>query len=90
MSREDDLNSLDFMVSALTNTIYMSKTKPMKNKGQFEVVGTKVDVTDKVIKAVYEWFMKECKKDKHHEITFGATNGRLVYTPQELIDKEAE
>lgn len=86
MTREEDLNSLDFIVSALTNTIYMGKTKAEGNHRR--VTGTKVDVTDKTIKVVYEWFMKECEKGKHHEITFGSTNGRLVYTPQDLLDKE--
>ena len=85
MSREDDLKSLDFMVSPLTNTIYMAKTKPLKKEGQFVVTGTKVDVTDKVIKAVFEWFMAECEEGKHHQISFGENFGTLTYRPKELI-----
>jgi hypothetical protein len=90
MGREEDLKSLNFMVSPLTNTIYMTKTKPLQKEGQFLAVETKIDVTNKVVKAVFEWFMGACEEGTTHEISFGDAFGTLTYSPKECVNIKQE
>ena len=80
------MEDLSFMVSPLTNTIYMAKTKPLEKEGQFVVIGDKIDVTDNVIRVVFEWFMKECENGTIHEVTFGSKFGKLTYTPSPILE----
>ena len=89
MNKKEEYDNLNFMVSPLTNTIYMSKIKPLKKEGQFVSIGTKVDVTDKVIKTVFEWFMAKAKYEegKHYQISFGENFGTLTYTTKKELNK---
>ena len=54
------------MVSDITHTIYYGKVKEVK-KGVYESVGTREDVTEEAIRAVFEWFMKNFQDNEPNE-----------------------
>ena len=75
-------------VSPLTNTIFIGKSKKLKN-GVFEWVGEKHDITDDAIRAVFEWFMNNYKnneQNKAYEIRY--TNCPYVLTM--TLDKDGD
>lgn len=51
------------MVSDITHTIYYGKVKEVEN-GVFKSVGSREDVTDEAIRAVFEWFMKNIQDNE--------------------------
>ena len=64
----------NIVVSDITNEIYLCNTRPVKgHEGLVECVGQKVDVTDKAIKAVYQWFLNHCKEEESgfYQIRYG-------------------
>lgn len=68
-----------FGVSPITNTIYYGTQDTEKHMW----IGQKIDVTDDVIAAVYEWFMgnmedSEGKKKEEYQITYPSTEFELV------------
>jgi hypothetical protein len=81
----------EFGVSPLTGIIYMGKTKALKGGPNDRVWTTKTDVTDAVIKAVYEWFMFQAKNNKEQPGRYGISYGKygkLVYQAPELEDEK--
>ena len=63
-----------FGVSPLTNTIYYGTQNKEKNMW----TGKKEDVTDDVIRVVYEWFMGNMDGKEEYSITYPSTNFELV------------
>jgi hypothetical protein len=63
-----------FGVSPITNTIYYGTQDHVKHIW----TGKKEDVTDKVIAAVYEWFMGNMDGNEEYSITFPSTEFELV------------
>ena len=56
------------MVSALSNRIYLTNVRQdKKNPSLFIATGEKQDYTDEAIRAVFEWFMNNCKDDNAYE-----------------------
>ena len=68
-----------FGVSPITNTIYYGTQDTEKKMW----VGTKEDVTDDVIRAVYEWFMGNMEGKQEYSITFPSTEFELVMRKKE-------
>lgn len=54
------------MVSDITHTIYYGKVKEVE-KGVYESVGKREDVTEEAIRAVFEWFMKNFQDNEPNE-----------------------
>ena len=67
-------------------TIYAGSTR--KDKNGMETWTKKTDVTDDAIKAVFEWFMKQSKKDNDsiYQISF-VGNGTLTYDPKGVFEE---
>ena len=63
-----------FGISPITNRIYYGTQDLEKNMW----TGKKEDVTDKVIAAVYEWFMGNMDGHEEYSITFPSTEFELV------------
>lgn len=63
-----------FGVSPLTNTIYYGTQNKEKNMW----TGKKEDVTDDVIRVVYEWFMGNMDGKEEYSITYPSTEFELV------------
>lgn len=63
-----------FGVSPLTNTIYYGTQNKEKNVW----TGKKEDVTDDVIRVVYEWFMGNMDGNEEYSITYPSTEFELV------------
>jgi len=51
------------LVSEVTNTIYIGNAKDLGN-GNWEMIGKKEDFTDEAIAAVFDWFMRNFKKNE--------------------------
>lgn len=51
------------LVSEVTNTIYLGNAKDLGN-GNYEMTGKKEDFTDEAIAAVFDWFMRNLKKNE--------------------------
>jgi len=69
-----------FGVSPITGQIFMGTSKPVESDPHARVwIGDKQDVTDEVIKAVFEWFMFQAKDSGRHSIRYGRL-GDLTYT----------
>ena len=60
----------DFGVSPLTHTIYIGKIKPLKDGGR-GWTGKKTDVTDGVLKAVFEYMHLMAKETGYYELKIG-------------------
>ena len=60
------------MVSPITNTIYLTNVKELKD-GVFVGTGEKQDYTNEAIAAVYEWFLNHAKEseDGVYRIKYG-------------------
>lgn len=59
------------MVSAIGNRIYLTNVRQDKKKPSlFIATGEKQDYTDEAIRAVFEWFMNNCKDDNAYEIRY--------------------
>lgn len=71
-------------VSPITNTIYAGNTRKSKNGP--EIWTKKEDVTDDAIRAVFEWFMNNSKKEdgKIYQISYKGL-GILSYNPNEEL-----
>lgn len=63
-----------FGVSPITNTIYYGTRDTEKHMW----IGQKTDVTDDVIRAVYEWFMGNMEDKAEYSITYPSTDFELV------------
>ena len=63
-----------FGVSPLTNTIYYGT----QNKDKNMFTGKKEDVTDDVIRAVFQWFMGNMDDCEEYSITYPSTEYELV------------
>ena len=63
-----------FGVSPLTNTIYYGTQNKEKNMW----TGKKEDVTNDVIRVVYEWFMGNMDGNEEYSITYPSTEFELV------------
>lgn len=68
-----------FGVSRLTNTIYYGPQNKEKNM----FTGTKEDVTDDAIMAVYQWFMGNMEGNEEYSITYPSTEFELVMRRKE-------
>ncbi|SDJ61794.1 DUF7446 family protein [Paenibacillus naphthalenovorans] len=67
----------DLGVSPITGTIYVGKSKPLKNDPNFKVwQGEKHDITDEAIKAVFEHMMHHAKETGYYAVRFKGL-GRL-------------
>lgn len=56
------------MISPLTNTIYLTAVKEMKDKPNlFIAQGKKEDYTEEAIRSVFEWFMNNHKANEPNE-----------------------
>lgn len=58
------MNKLKIMASYMTDIIYCGKTKDLGN-GLHEFVGEKIDVTNDVLSATFQWFINKLKKTKN-------------------------
>lgn len=59
------------MVSTLTNKIYLTNVRQdKKNPELYIATGEKQDYTDEAIRAVFEWFMNNCKPNEAFELRF--------------------
>jgi len=63
-----------FGVSPITNIIYYGT----QNEAKHMWTGKKEDVTDKVIAAVFEWFMGNMKDKEEYSITYPSADYELV------------
>ena len=70
-----------FGVSPITNTIYYGTQDTEKHKW----IGNKIEVTNDVIAAVYEWFMgnMEDGQKEEYSITYPSTEFELVMRRKE-------
>ena len=71
--------------SPLTNKIYAGKSKDIGN-GTHQWVGAKYDITEDAIRAVFEWFMQNHKKNEPSaafEIRFSGCAYVLTMTKDE-------
>lgn len=70
-----------FGVNPLTNTIYYGTQNKEKNM----FTGNKEDVTDDVIRAVYQWFMGNMDGNEEYSITYPSTDFELVMRRKEKV-----
>jgi len=74
------------MVSMLMNKIYLTNIKQDKDNPKISIAtGKKEDYTDEAIRAVFEWFMNEHKKNEPnqaYEVKFPSTDYVLTMTKE--------
>lgn len=78
------------MVSMLGNRIYLTNIKQDKDNPKISISsGKKEDYTDEAIRAVFEWFMNECKRNEPnqaYEIRFPSTDYVLTMRKERKRD----
>ena len=75
-----------FGVSPLTNTIYYGTI----NKEKHMFTGKKEDVTDDVLRAAFEWFMRNMEGNEEYSITFPSTEFELVMRRKQVGEQNEQ
>ena len=79
---------MDIGVSLLTNTIFAGKSKPLEN-GLSKWVGKKEDITDKAVKAVFEYMYNSAKETGYYQLSIKGY-GKMSFEREENNGKDKD